>query len=196
MKLKIDYDLMNKIRHSKEGVKASEGFFEALKFMPATNIYNFFVIFSDLIYIAKNNNVNNIKIPIISLPLYILILTYSLEFKICSYVVKKNRSRIMDAATNDLNQLANQLIALEVKTSAELLKEAKLNQTDYKIVFSDNDIKIPKLKQTKEIAVPLTNGYEETILQEHIFGDEDYEISVGELDKKREIKLVKARMNA
>lgn len=112
------------------------------------------------------------------------------------YFQKLNMESAKQVADFQLRLFVNQLHNIEVRTSLELLKDAKLNQTNYKRVYSDNDIKIPKLMQIKEITVPLTNGYEETILQEHIFGDKDYKISVGELGKKRETKLVKARMNA
>ena len=90
----------------------------------------------------------------------------------------------------DLQALVNELSNLEVKTSTDLIKEAKINQIDYKIKYEDGD-KIPRLVQYKYIDVPLSNGYEETLLQEHKYGDKDYELSVNSPVKKMEFKLAK-----
>lgn len=46
-----------------------------------------------------------------------------------------------------------------------------------------------KLKQYKYIDVPLSNGYEETLLQEHVLGDKTYELSVNSPVKKWILKL-------
>lgn len=90
----------------------------------------------------------------------------------------------------DLQVLVNELSNLEVKTSTELLKEAKINQIDYKIKYEDGD-KVPRLVEYKYIDIPLSNGYEETLLQEHKYGDKDYELSVNSPVKKIEFKLAK-----
>lgn len=107
-----------------------------------------------------------------------------------------NIESVKQKADFKLEDLVNQLYKLDVRTNLELLKNSKLNQTKYKIVYSDGDMKLPKLKQFKAIIIPLTNGYEETVLQEHLFGDEDYKISVGKIDKKRKNVFVKRRIVA
>ena len=58
-------------------------------------------------------------------------------------------------------------------------------------ILNRDKIKIPKLKQYKYIDIPLSNGYEETLLQEYTFGDKYYELSVNEPDKKVNMSLVK-----
>jgi len=114
---------------------------------------------------------------------------------ISKYLQKQSMEKAKQEADFNLRLLVSQLHNIEVRTSLELLKDSKLNQAQpkYKIIFNDED-KIPKLKQYKYIDVPLSNGREETILQEHVFGDEDYEISVQSPEKEYEFKLTKASM--
>lgn len=90
-----------------------------------------------------------------------------------------------------LEFLVYELTKLEVDTSRELLKEAEVIQTDYELVFSDDKISVPKLNQKKYISVPLSNGGEETLLQEHFVGFKDYELSVGSPTKKLSFKPIK-----
>ena len=202
---------MNKIRHSKEGIKASEFFLSTLKkSFPPIHIFNISVFVYDLFDIIKcsiDKNVN-IKHSVILVDFFVPLLTfsaYSFLYMFCTLCMKNYKDIIINEATIDLQQLASQLIALEVKTSAELLQESKINQINYKIKFVDEDInskkmkkilnrdkiKIPKLKQYKYIDIPLSNGYEETLLQEYTFGDKYYELSVNEPDKKVNMSLVK-----
>ena len=77
-----------------------------------------------------------------------------------------------------------------MKTTLELLKDAKDIQTNYKFKFEDGD-KMPTLKQEKYIEIPLSNGYTEALLQEHNIGSKEYEISVNEPVKKMNYKLAK-----
>ncbi len=188
MKLKINYDLLDKIRQSKNGAKLYKSEVKAMLNEPVFKFVNFNLLAA---YVA--GFILDKKIGII--------LTILGCAGICggsaliTNKVLKNFSKIREEeAVTELQELANRLYNLEVRTTGELLKESKLNDIKHKIVYSDGALKIPKLKQTKEIIVPLTNGYEETILQEHIFGDKDYEISVGELGRKRKTKLIKAKM--
>lgn len=95
-------------------------------------------------------------------------------------------------AKKDLQKLVTELYNLEVRTTNELIKDSKLNNTKYKIVFTGDNIKLPRIKIEKEIIIPLSNGYEETLLQEHVFGDDDYDLSVKTPVKKQTYKAVKA----
>lgn len=108
------------------------------------------------------------------------------------YLFEKKIKNLKElSATFDLLQLTNVLSKLEVRTTTKLLKEAEVISTNYKIKFKDSD-KTPVLKQEKYIEVPLSNGYKETLLQEHNVGSKDYELSVQEPAKKMSLKLSKA----
>lgn len=101
------------------------------------------------------------------------------------------KPKIKIQAETDLQKLVNELSKIEVKTSVELLQEAKINQIEYKFEYKDED-KIPMLREYKYIDVPLSSGYEETILQEHTYFDKDYELSVNSPVKKIAYKPAKA----
>ncbi len=185
MKLKINYDLLDKIRVSENGTKLYKSEISSMINDPMIK-FPLFWSFSTYVtgFILDKN------LGMIMTIMYIGF--YGGGALITNKVLKSIRKiRELEASTH-LQELVNRLYNLEVKTTSELLKESKLNQTKYKIVYSDGVLKIPKLKQYKYIDVPLSNGYEETILQEHIFGDEDYEISVQSPIKKHQFKLAKA----
>lgn len=186
MKIKTDYDLLKEIEHSKKGIKGSEHFINALKNNPACSIGGLILLTYSIVNVVRNEEVKD-KLIIIA----INIGGYSLGRGIFNLISKKYKVLDIKKATDELQRLVTQLYNLEVRTDLELLKKSKLNQTNYKIVFTDGDIKLPKIKQYKYIDVPLSNGYEETILQEHVFGDEDYEISVKSPEKKTSARLVK-----
>lgn len=109
-----------------------------------------------------------------------------------SYVLNKKAAPYHKlSAEIKLEFLVYELTKLEVDTSRELLMEAEVIQTDYELVFSDDKISVPKLNQKKYISVPLSNGGEETLLQEHFVGFKDYELSVGSPTKKLSFKPIK-----
>ncbi len=186
MKIKTDYDLLKVIEHSEKGIKGSEYFINALKNNPALSIGNLIFLAYSIADVVRNEEVRD---NLIIIAIYVG--GYSLEYGLCDLVSKKRKFQIMKESTDELQRLVTQLYNLEVRTDLELLKKSKLNQTNYKIVFTDGNIKLPRLKQYKYIDVPLSNGYGETILQEHVFGDEDYEISVKSPEKKTSARLVK-----
>lgn len=96
---------------------------------------------------------------------------------------------IKEKSYMDLQKLANSLYKLEVNTTAELLQDSKMLESHLKFKYIDSK---PAIIENTYIKVPLSNGYEETLLQEHRFGSKDYEISVEEPVKKKKFKLAKA----
>lgn len=185
MKLYVNYDLLDKIAQSQNGTK----------------LYNSEVIeiISDPIF----------KFPAFCLAgVYIFCFSFDKEwFKVLEImgisillggllitknVLKKLAKTREEIANFELQDFANSLQNLEVETTAELLKKSKLKQTNYEIVYKGNTI--PRLKQYKYIDVPLSNGYEETILQEYVYGDDIYEISVKSPQKNLVHKLSKKRI--
>lgn len=189
VKLIIDYDMLEKIRHSKEGIKASESFMTSLKAFKEIHMFNLcmtvFNIFSSVI--TKDNKHFYI------IPIILEISIYSLSYNLCKNYAKRNKNNYKNIATFDLDILVNQLYNLEVKTTTELLKESKVIEKNYEINYKDNK---PILIQRKYISVPLCNGYDETLLQEHNVGSRKYELSVQSPIKKYKFKLAKASIDA
>lgn len=179
MKIKTKFDLLKKVKHSKEGVRASEVFLQSLKTPPFLLIVNF-------ILLASVIGFNGVLV-------FVYIAGCTLALGVSNLILKMCKQEIINKAEFDLQVLVNELSNLEVKTSVELLQEAKINQVDYKIKYEDAD-KFPKLVQCKYIDIPLANGYEETLLQEHIYGDKDYELSVNSPVKKMVYKALKSNI--
>lgn len=185
MKFIIDYDVLEKIRQSKKGYRITRYLIGGL----CGFAIGMSLSVPSWVYSAQNGE--NI-IPRVILSSTGGVITAILTSK---YLQKYNMEPAKQDADFKLRLFVNQLHNIEVRTSLELLKEAKLNQAPkYKIVFSDGNVKMPKLKQYKYIDVPLSNGYEETVLQEHVFGDKDYEISVQSPENKYEFRLARASM--
>lgn len=177
MKIKVNYDLIEKIKEAKTGIRLHRIVKDKLKVVGLTlGITSPFYAFSSL-----RSNLLNI--------LYVFLLNASfggLEY----FFEKRFKDSIELNATLELICLANDLSNLDVKTTTELLKDSEVIQTNYKIKFRDSD-KLPVLKQEKYIEIPLCNGYTETLLQEHNIGSKNYELSVQEPTKKMRLKLSK-----
>ena len=126
MKVKTKYDLIKKIKHSKDGVSGKEVFFN---------------IFKDFIYIHLSNFVFFIN-GLLDGDLMIVLLNtigYTFIYGGCNLLASKTKDYTKNKAEIDLQKLVNELSKLEVKTSMELLQEAKINQIDYKIEYKDSD---------------------------------------------------------
>lgn len=178
MKIKINYDLIEKIKESKNGIKLDK---IVKRVTLATVMGN--VILTPL-YINRPLEVNMLSVSIITIVNAIGgILQYS--------IAKSSKDFFERFANLVLDDFVNELSNLEIKTTTELLKEAEVIKSNYKIHFED-DSKIPRLKQEKYIKIKLCNGYTETLLQEHNIGSDDYEISVNEPVKRKSFKLSRA----
>lgn len=178
MKLKVNYDLLNRIEESKKGVSLNKLYKERLRDTA-------------------------ICIPSLT-PLYFLVfdnigryLIYLLGFEGIYFIIdclidsmfKDYKKKI---AKEDLLDLVRDLEKLGVLTNYELLQSSEVIKTDYKVTLSKH--KIPVIKEEKYINVNLRNGYNETIMQEHNIMSRYYDISVKEIEKKKEFKLVKNRI--
>lgn len=175
MKIKINYDLMEKIKESKNGVRLDKIVKEEV-----ISFGGSLVILTPLYVIISS------KATLLSISS--LVLWDALSGGLNYYFAKKRKNEKELSATKDLFYFTNQLSKLELKTTTELLKESEVIKTNYKIHFED-DSKMPKLKQEKYIKIKLCNGYTETLLQEHNVGADDYEISVNEPVKRKAFRL-------
>lgn len=170
MKLTVNYDLINRIKESKRGFRLSKIIKSNLCItLPSTLT---FLLFKE----------NKLEILI-----YFITLNSIFNFMDLSRPFNK---KVMQDSTWDLNLLLDKLYKLDIRTTMPLLQESRVIQTNYEVKYRDD--KIPVLMQKKYITVPLSNGHEETILQKHVFGDDNYELSVQEPTKKLQFKTVHA----
>lgn len=95
--------------------------------------------------------------------------------------------RQKEEANESLKELSCKLNDINVSTNSSLLMEAESYKTKYKINFNDGII--PKVIQNKYIMVPTRNEGEVSLLQEHIIGTRDYDLSVGEPMKAKQYRL-------
>ena len=96
-----------------------------------------------------------------------------------------------EVAIQQLKYLMHTLKNININTDYDLLIEAYKYRTDYKVEF--NDSKLPQIKQEKYIMLPVYENGEEkevSILQEHIIGSKNYELSIGEPMEQKQLKLV------
>lgn len=178
MKFKIDYDMLEKIKHSKKGISAAGLFLESSK----KSKYNLLINLSNIGFFI-DGIIEKDKI-LIGLGIWWLVANYT----IFSFGSKLIKEKIKEESYMDLQKLANSLYKLEVNTTAELLQDSEMLESHLKFKYIDSK---PVIIENTYIKVPLSNGYEETLLQEHRFGSKDYEISVEEPVKKKKFKLAK-----
>ena len=181
MKLVINYDLMKKIKESNNGKNI---FYYDKFFIIGTLIYSGYKIISNVLngqFIQDAMEDTVISFAAVNL----IGLGFSgIKKGIFNPVVK-------EASKEDLQKLISDLNKLEVNTSLELFQETKINTIEYEFIYKDDSL-LPNLKKNTYIDIPLNNGYEETILQEHIIGEDIYEISVRGPVKNKKVKLVNA----
>ena len=171
MKVIVNYDIMERVRTANKGFKLEKLVGRiAFSALPPFALYAF------------SNYPNNVAIAGLS--------GYAVS-TIVALIVLHKYSPIIDEAVkeeadDDLKDLTNKLLSLGVNTSSELLKTAELLEKN--VSFSEDELTI---KQDKYIVIPQTNGYEETIYQEHILGSDEYELSVGSPHKRLVLKPAK-----
>lgn len=176
MKIKVNYDLINKISESKNGLKLQK----ALIFSNCIDIpiYVYYLIIT-------GGSIFNF--------LFVVLLSQIPAMTNAGLISVLVEQWVKNKANKNLDIFVNQLYNLEVKTTTELLKESKVIEKNYEINYKDNK---PILIQRKYISVPLCNGYDETLLQEHNVGSRKYELSVQSPIKKHKFKLAKANTSS
>ncbi|MBQ9012168.1 MAG: hypothetical protein IJ094_01075 [Bacilli bacterium] len=183
MKIKINYDLVEKINESENGVKLSKTIKEFYK-KPLVFGTTSLQVFSILGMFFRSNPGKISPISLLAIGIHGLT---HLVFLYSSYM-KNNLDKDYDIqkARYDLYILVSELNNLDVNTTYANLLKSEVIQTDYEFKFVDSK---PLLKQKKYINIPLNNGYEQTIMQEHKVGSKEYELSVNEPEKKMNLKL-------
>ena len=91
----------------------------------------------------------------------------------------------------DMLYLIQKLKSLNIQTTVEMLKEAEVTKTNYKLMINEN--KLPVIKQNKYILIPTYSEYKidskVSLLQEHTLGSKKFILSIGEPQKKLTKKL-------
>ena len=169
MKIKVNYELFEKMEEAKKG-------FSLTKLTKRVCMYS---TFSMLIGMPLNMALSlpfeqNFKDLLTYVPIHIL-------FRIPDALVGKMLQRL---SIYQLTNLVGALRKINVNTDYELLLKSYNYETTYKIEL--NESFIPRLKQEKFIMVPVYELGEEkevSLVQEHIVGSMSYSLSYGSPQK-------------
>lgn len=181
MKIKVNYELMQKIDIANKGFSLKGSIINNSKF--CGKWFLFFCLIDGIFNSDHNLDVLN------------NLCTQAITFSIFGFIditfAKFFGNQKIEFAENDLRMLSRQLASLHVKTNVPLLKESVVQDTNYKFVLNKHNF--PVLKQDKYILVPTYDSYGnhdvESLHQEHILGTKDYDISVGEPNKRLKLSL-------
>lgn len=166
MKIKINYDLLDKIAEAKTGFSLDRNTRHILpRVTLASAIYSLLNItdpklFDKLLYIV---------------PLFFTF--YALPTTIDNAIMLK---KFKELSIQELKTLSMLLSDINIKTHYKLLLDSYKYKTEYEINFSES--KIPYVKQDKYINVPVYNDgeiIEVSLVQEHIIGSKKYYLSYG-----------------
>jgi len=166
MKLKINYDLLQKIKESNEGYTLNK----------ATKRVALYTGISSAIGVMDNIAYQKpIEEFIMEVSTYLLvhsILTASVMLAISNIFKKLSKT--------ELETLSRQLKSLNLDTNQELLMETYRYKTEYQL--KDGKHLLPSLEQRKYLMVPTMNNGEvvfEQLVQEHVIGGKEYTLSMG-----------------
>lgn len=181
MKININYELMQEIDIANKGYSLNKNLMKTAK---ACLKWAMFWSVFDMILTTDHN-------PDILKNTLSIFMFYPLFVGIDFAFLPLNKEYKIQDADHNLRKLVSELNGLDVKTSVSLLKESEVQETHYDIVLNDKNI--PVLKQDKYILVPTFDNYGrhdvECLHQEHIIGSKDYDISVGEPQKRLKLSL-------
>lgn len=160
MKLKINYDLIKKVKDSKKGFSLQKVAKVRVAILPLHLLV--------LLFYSIGGNFRDAVTGFILGQVHFTLTT--------TFFIKYLKNIIEKYANVNLQTLALNLNDLGLKTTPELLKESEVIETNYKFRYIDD--KLPVLTEEKYIMVPLVNNNEEILLQEHRVGSKNYELSV------------------
>jgi len=172
MKIRVNYDLIDKIREQKIG-------YSLIK--TRRDIFKFSFMFFPLDLLIANGDFNSLIIQII--------FRTGANAIVFPFIEKTRFNK--DYVLTDLKQLESILRSNYINTDYELLQQAYEYETNYKFILDED--KIPRLKQDKYIMVPVVDrdGEKEvSLVQEYLFGSKDYELSYGSPTKSKVLKPV------
>lgn len=176
MKIQINYDLISKITEANIGFSINKSVKKVL-------IYT--AISSTIITTLNIENITSLEDTLNNIALFFS--WHSISTGITSLFLYKE---CKSSANKNLKNLSLNLTKLNLNTDENLLLKSYKYNTEYEINY--NDSLIPTIEQRKYIMIPTyKNGEEEeiSIVQEHIIGTNQYDISYGE--PKKVLKLSK-----
>lgn len=184
-KILINKDLLLTLEHAEKGfsLKENAGFVAKISLPPAVFCAGLCAVYGNNIGLELNDYLN-------------LFSKYGLmvlaDCGVLTLVSSLLKGYVKEKAEFELLNLTNKLALLNVNTTPDLLKKAKLVDKQYHFEKENNKL---RLKENKYIDIKVCNGvgkeFEETLLQEHYVGSKQYEISVQSPQKKLEYKLEK-----
>ena len=169
-KLMINYNLMNRVNEVNGKLQLNEILIDSAKF---TIPFGVGFCVADYAF-RPNHDIDFLTNLTISLSVF-------LGFSATRALVSLKHKEIGQFLSYlELSILAQELLALDVKTTAELLSESELMQTNYKPSFNNGG---PVIKQNKYILVPTYDELgmvkETSLLQEHELCSREYVLSIG-----------------
>lgn len=173
MKIRINYDLIDKIREQEIGYSLIRVKRDVIKFG---------VMFFPLDVLIVNGDFKSLVIQ--------TIFRTGANAVVFSLIEKQTFSRFnKDNVLIQLKELAETLRKHYINTDYELLQKSYQYDVNYSILFDDD--KIPRIKQEKYIMVPVVDrdGEKEvSLVQEHLIGSKVYELSYGSPSKAKVLK--------
>lgn len=176
VKIRINYDLLDKIKDSKTGLSLKR---EA-SWMKYQMGFGMLVTMPLNILLSQTSDANFIKETIKDI--LFLLFMYGVSDIAIDHFLKESNKNI---AKLKLILLLMELRSINIDTNYELLQNAYEYDSTYK--FCKNDSKIPLLKEEKYIMVPVIKDGEEkeiSLVQEHVVGSKEYILSYGSPQKK------------
>lgn len=179
MKLIINYDFVEKVKDVKQP-------FGPLKIARNNKYrYAFYLSSWSIINIATSDSFPNFLS--ISLMDIAFIMGYMSVEMLMSALLKKDI--YAEPASKKLMELSRLLNSAHINTDYDLLLNSELYKTEYKFDF--NKEKLISIMQSKYVMVPIHSYNGEvkpiSIVQEHVMGSNDYELSFG--SPKRKVKF-------
>lgn len=170
MKIKVNYDLLEKIQEAKHGFVLQKNVRRVSGMITA-------VIATQALIEGPFYNVNQILSDLAFL------LPLNVWFRLPDILITKLKQ---SESIEELKNLADTLRSINISTDYELLLEAYKYETNYQFEFEED--KFPSLKQNKFIMVPINDeGKEVSLMQEYIIGSNEYTLSCG--SPQKELKL-------
>ena len=171
MKIKVNYDLIDKIKQSQKSITLSKTASKNFKY----GIYMFSIYTILDLMLSENKDSNVLLAASIGASAF-----YLLKTLVDEMMNKCLKEKQKQDALIDLIFLTRKLKKINIDTSPELLIDSKIQSVEYKINL--NEEKIPNLLQNKYILIPTYNDgeiKEKYVLQEHVIGSKEYTLSSG-----------------
>lgn len=179
MKIKINYDVIDKIFSTNKGYSIQKIHKESLQY------FSFIVL--PLSTTVEWGNLTDGN----PLPFLIKNITSISVYSIGNFIGQLSiKDVIRCKSLIELNKLLYDLNKIYIDTDLDLLLKSYEYKTDYKIKLDES--KIPYILQEKYIMMPTYDNKEvkeTSILQKHIIGSQEYELSRGTPKKSKVLKL-------